>query len=141
MPALPTEPGVLRGKRILSIDDRPESTRLIRLALSAALGVEVREVNNPAHAFAAALEFRPDAVLLDVQMPGMDGGTVWRQLRAHPDFRRLPVVFLTSQVSEEEAAAHPPDAVTQTLAKPVSLARLTERLARLLVGPPGKGGP
>ena len=138
----PTDPALVRalqGKRVLTVDDQPESTRLIRLTLSNALGVEVREVNDPTRALAAALEFRPDAVLLDVEMPGMDGGALWRQLRAHPDFRRLPVVFLTSRISEEEAAANTSDATTQMLAKPVSLARLTERLVKLLVTRPAKG--
>ena len=134
LPPLP--PGPLAGKRILTVDDQPESTRLLRLALSAALGAEVREVNDPARALAAALEFRPDAILLDVEMPGMNGGTLWRQLRGHPDFRRLPVVFLTSRVSEDEASRpHSADATTQTLAKPVTLARLAERLTHLLAKP------
>lgn len=132
-PTLPTDPAaVLRGRRVLTVDDQPASTRLIRLTLSNALGVDVREVNDPTRALDAALEFRPDAVLLDVEMPGMNGGAVWRQLRSHPDLRRLPIVFLTSRVSEEEAAANHSDAATQMLAKPVSLARLTERLVKLL---------
>ncbi len=128
---LPTA-GLLAGKRILTVDDQPESTRMIRLALSATLGVEVREVNDPARAIAAALEFRPHVVLLDIEMPGMNGGVLWRQFRAHPDFRKLPVVFLSSRISEDECSPNAADATTQMLAKPVSLARLTERLVGLL---------
>ena len=124
--------GALAGKRILTVDDQPESTRMIRLALSATLGAEVREVNDPARALAAALEFRPHVMLLDIEMPGMNGGVLWRQFRAHPDFRKLPVVFLTSRISEDECSPNAADATTQMLAKPVSLARLTERLVSLL---------
>lgn len=134
---LPTTPsGPLAGKRILTVDDQPESTRMIRLALTATLGAEVREINDPAKALAAALEFRPHAVLLDIEMPGMNGGVLWRQFRNHPDFRKLPVVFLTSRISEDEVSPNAADATTQMLAKPVTLARLTERLIGLL----GKGG-
>ena len=127
--------GLLAGKRILTVDDQPDSTRMIRLALSATLGAEVREVNDPARALAVALEFRPHAVLLDIEMPGMNGGVLWRQFRNHPDFRKLPVVFLTSRISEDECSPDAPDATTQMLAKPVTLARLAERLIGLL----GKG--
>ena len=139
MSSPPPDLGILRGKRVLTVDDQPESTRMIRLALSTALGVEVREVNDPARALAVALEFRPDAVLLDVEMPGMNGGVLWRQFRSHPDFKRLPVVFLTSRISEEESSPDTAGATTQMLAKPVTLAKLTDRLTKLLARPPGKG--
>ena len=81
-----------------------------------------------------ALEFRPHVVLLDIEMPGMNGGILWRQFRTHPDFRKLPVVFLTSRISEDECSPNTADATTQMLAKPVTLARLTERLVTLLKG-------
>ena len=129
---------VLQGKRILTVDDQPDSTRMIRLALSATLGIEVREVNDPFRALAAALEFRPDAVLLDVEMPGMNGGVLWRQFRSHPDFKRLPVLFLTSRISEDECSPNAADATTQMLAKPITLARLTDRLIKLLARNPGE---
>ena len=132
--------GPLAGKRILTVDDQPESTRMIRLALSAALGAEVREVNDPARALAVAVEFRPHIILLDVEMPGMNGGILWRQFRTHPDFRKLPVVFLTSRISEDESSPNAPDATTQMLAKPITLARLTERLVGLLAKPEGRRG-
>ncbi len=111
---------------------------MIRLALSAALGAEVREVNDPARALAVAMEFRPHAVLLDIEMPGMNGGVLWRQFRTHPDFRKLPVVFLSSRITEDENSPDIADATTQMLAKPVTLARLTERLVGLLSKPAGK---
>ena len=139
MSSSPPDPGVLRGKRVLTVDDQPASTRLIRLALSTTLGVEVREVNDPSRALAAALEFRPDAVLLDIEMPGMSGSVLWQQFRSHPDFKRLPVVFLTSRISEEESSPDAAGSTTPTLAKPVSLAKLTDCLARLLARPPRKG--
>ncbi len=107
---------------------------MIRLALSATLGAEVREVNDPARALEVAMEFRPHLVLLDIEMPGMNGGILWRQFRTHPDFRKLPVVFLTSRISEDECSPNAADATTQMLAKPVTLARLAERLVTLLQG-------
>ncbi len=124
--------GLLAGKRILTVDDQPNSTRMIRLALSATLGAEVREVNDPTRALATALEFRPHVVLLDIEMPGLNGGVLWQQFRSHPEFRKLPIVFLSSRISEDECSPSATDATTQMLAKPVTLARLTERLAGLL---------
>src|SRR5919109_851520 len=65
-----------RKPRILIVDDEPAFTRLVKLALEQDGYYEVQEENHGRHALAAALEFRPDLVLLDVIMPDMGGAEV-----------------------------------------------------------------
>ena len=69
-------------KRILVIDNEAAATRMVRLALERYSVFEVCEVNDPRGALTAARLFRPDLVLLDIEMPGMDGSDVARQFRA-----------------------------------------------------------
>ena len=88
---------------MLVIDDNPASTRLTRLTLERIVTCSILELNHSLRALDTAQSFRPDLVLLDVEMPGLDGATVWRQLRADPGLCRVPIIFLTSLVTEAEA--------------------------------------
>ena len=93
-------------KRILVVDDDPKITRLVRLSLELTGEYEVREENCASNALAIALEFLPDLILLDVLMPGVDGGQLASQLQASPRFREVPIVFLTAAVTREEVSSH-----------------------------------
>ena len=91
-------------KSILVIDNEPASTRMVRLTLERQPTFETRELNDLTRAVSTAREFRPDLILLDVEMPGMNGGEVARNLRAEVSLRALPIIFMTSLVTEEETA-------------------------------------
>ena len=93
-------------KRILVVDDEPKITRWLRLNLEQTGEYVVREENRGSHALDAALEFHPDAILLDVLMPDVDGGEVAGQFKASPRFRGVPIVFLTAAVTREEVRSH-----------------------------------
>lgn len=114
-----------QSRRILIVDDEPGFTHLFRMTLERAGGFDVREVNNPMDAVAAARDFRPDLIFLDVVMPHLDGGDVAVRLREDPLVGRVPLVFLTAIVSERESG-------DQTIAgipflpKPISLGTLRE---------------
>ena len=90
-------------KRILVVDDEPEFTNLLKLSLESHGYYEVREENDAEHARAAAREFDPDLVVLDIMMPGMEGNEVAAALKADPVTRDVPVIFLTALVSREDA--------------------------------------
>jgi len=98
----------MKKKRILVIDDEPGITRLLKLNLEQTGLYEVREENLGADGLAAAREFKPDLVILDVMMPDMDGGDVAAGIRQDPALRKVPVVFLTAAVKRGELGA--PDA-------------------------------
>jgi two-component system OmpR family response regulator len=90
-------------KRILVVDDQPANTRLLRLHLEKSY--EVREENNPKAALSAAETFQPNLILLDVMMPGVDGGEVAARIQASAKLKDVPIVFLTAAVTKREVDA------------------------------------
>src|SRR4051812_23384111 len=89
--------------RILVVDDDPKLSGLLAVILDRVGGYEVREENRPFAAVAAAQKFLPHLILLDVDMPGKDGGAIYTELSRHPLLSETPVVFVTSLVSKNEA--------------------------------------
>ena len=85
--------------RILIVDDEPNLSGLVRLFLEKTQRFEVRVENRSALALSAAREFRPDMILLDVNMPGKDGGDVAREIQADPVLGSVPIIFCTSLIS------------------------------------------
>ena len=91
-------------KRIMAVDDEQEFLALVAGHLKKTNKYEVRTTSDSSQAVALALEFKPDLILLDVIMPGVDGGEVASQIRANYELKDIPLVFLTSLVRKEEAA-------------------------------------
>ena len=121
--------------RILIVDDEPNLSDLVRMYLEKTESFEVRVENMSAHAIAAAREFEPDLFLLDVDMPGKQGGELARELKELPRFKRTPVIFLTSLISREEAGNR--ESIRggmRFLAKPVTAKVLLEAVGRALAG-------
>ena len=85
------------------MDDEPNLSDLVRLFLEKTQRFDVRVENRSARALAAAREFRPDMILLDVDMPGKDGGDVANEIEQDPVLRGVPILFFTSLISREEA--------------------------------------
>jgi CheY-like chemotaxis protein len=94
----------MNKNRILVVDDDPNISRLVGILLTKLGGHEVRIENRPHAALAAAGEFLPHLIVLDVDMPGKDGGEVAAEFQADPRFANVPIVFLTSLVEHAEAA-------------------------------------
>ena len=89
-------------KRILVVDDKASDTQLLKRYLEGTNDYLVREENDEELAVGAAEEFQPHLILLDVLMPGMDGGELAGYFRASPKFKAVPIVFLTSVVTKEQ---------------------------------------
>lgn len=117
---------------VLVIDDDPT----IRLLLTAGLGRQGFRVTSvedgPAGLTAFARE-RPDLVLVDVSMPGMDGYAVVTGLRAMPQGESLPVLMLTAADDAETRRLAADAGATDVITKPFQLLPLAERLRQLLV--------
>jgi CheY-like chemotaxis protein len=92
-------------KRILVVDDRASNTRLMKLSLEATNDYLVREENDSKAALATAEEFQPHLILLDVMMPGMDGGELAACFQGNSRLKAVPIVFLTAAVTKGEVAA------------------------------------
>ncbi len=95
MPAAPLN-------RILMIEDDLDIQAVARLVLETLGGFTVEVCSRGQEALETAPVFRPDMILLDVMMPGMDGPTTLMHLRALPDMEDVPVVFMTAKVMPDE---------------------------------------
>ena len=109
-------------KKILVVDDEVALTRTLKRNLEATERFVVRTENSSAAALAAAREFLPDLILLDVMMPGLDGGEVAAQLKEDKQLSQTPIVFLSAIVKKDETAPTGSNIGGSTfLAKPVKL--------------------
>lgn len=81
--------------RVLVIDDEKDIAEIVQLVLQLG-GHEVRQCNEPDTAVTVALDYRPDLILLDVVMPGVDGYDVFHELKGQEELKDIPVAFLTS---------------------------------------------
>ena len=125
----------MNKRRILVVDDEPKLSDLVRMFLERTQRFDVRVENRSAHAVTAAREFRPEMILLDVDMPGKDGGQVARELKDDTTLRATPILFFTSLISHAEAGER--ETVRggmRYLAKPVDPKILIDTVDRILAG-------
>jgi CheY-like chemotaxis protein len=109
-------------KRILVVDDEPSITRLLKLNLEQTGDYVVRTENGATSALTAAQEFRPNLILMDVAMPGMDGGELARRIQDTPKLNSVPIVFLTALATKQEVSkSHGFIGGMPFLAKPVNM--------------------
>ena len=109
-------------KKILVVDDEGGMTRMLKRNLEATNRYIVRAENSSTNTLPAAREFLPDLILLDVMMPGLDGGEVAAKLKEDKKLNHIPVVFLSAIVKKEETQPTGSNIGGLTfLAKPVKL--------------------
>jgi CheY-like chemotaxis protein len=97
--------------RILIIDDEPDFAELLKANLEEAGDFDVVQINDSGKAIATMREFKPHLCVIDVVMPGMDGGDVVATMQSDPDLKKLPVMMLTALVEENPDS---PDGETHT---------------------------
>jgi two-component system cell cycle response regulator DivK len=90
-----TAGGASMSKRILVIEDHEENRRILRILLASA-GFEMIEAVTGEEGVAAAERERPDLILMDIQLPGLDGYEATRRIKANPALRHIPVIVVTS---------------------------------------------
>jgi CheY-like chemotaxis protein len=88
--------------RVLHIDDEADILKIVAASLALDSEFEVRSCWSGPEGLAAAAQWRPDLILLDVMMPVMDGPTTLKNLRDNPQTADLPVVFMTARVQPRE---------------------------------------
>ena len=92
----------MNTKRIMIIDDDLPLAQSLKLNLEDTGHFEALVENHPARAVTAARTFKPDLILLDYIMPGMDGGDVSTQLRQEPYLSDVPIIMITALISNSE---------------------------------------
>ncbi|MFA4984359.1 MAG: response regulator [Candidatus Omnitrophota bacterium] len=122
-------------KKILLIDDEENFTKLVKSNLEGTGRYEVKTENSGSRGFAAAKDFKPDLILLDVMMPEIDGGEVCYQLENDEETMNIPVVFLTAAVDRQEVEKNRGIIGGRSfIAKPVSLEKLVDFIEKNIRG-------
>jgi DNA-binding response OmpR family regulator len=110
----------MNKRRVLIVDDDINLSRLAAAILENSERYETMIVNDSTRAIAGAVQFQPDAMLLDVDMPGLSGGDLARYAAENPRLRAVPILFLTGLLTHEDTEAGPIESAGQQfLAKPV----------------------
>jgi CheY-like chemotaxis protein len=117
--------------KILVVEDQPAELKLAVHVLSAA-GYEVDRAIAADQALAAIKEARPSVILLDLSLPGMDGLTLARKLKADPETRGILIVAITSYPEKFSSADALEAGCDAYLQKPVSTRTLPETLAAVV---------
>jgi CheY-like chemotaxis protein len=117
---------------ILIIDDEDDIREVAALSLESVAGWEVIKASSGAQGLARAVEHQPDAILLDVMMPGMDGPTTFRELRKNQATARIPVLLLTAKVQGTDQKRFADLGVEAVLFKPFDPMTLSSQIARAL---------
>jgi DNA-binding response OmpR family regulator len=120
-----------RLNRVVIAEDDPDVAELLRLALTEGLDVEADVVANGALVMDSVTARRPDLLILDVELPGLNGLDVFDLLRSDLHWQGVPVLFLTA-LPEVAATANATTGVHEILAKPFDIDDLIARAARLL---------
>src|SRR5467141_4645989 len=120
---------MVTSRRILVVEDQEDNRRILRDLLTSA-GYEIIQAENGEEALAAAARERPDLILMDIQLPVLDGYEATRRIKADPALRAIPVIAVTSYAlsgEEDKARAAGCDAyVTKPFSPRALLAKIRE---------------
>ena len=117
--------------KVLVVDDDPSIQRLVVMTFEME-GWEVVIADDGIAGLAAARSQKPDAILLDVMMPKMDGLSVASELKADPDTSRIPVVLLSAKAQAGDLGAGMAAGADEYITKPFDPLELLDRVAALI---------
>lgn len=118
-------------KRVLVIDDERDIRITVQLSLNMLTDWEVLTAASGAEGMVIAQTEQPDAILLDVLMPGMNGWNTFQQIQANPVLRHIPVIFMTTNDGSTEQRMAKAQA-SGMIAKPFTGTDLVEKIRSLL---------
>jgi two-component system, cell cycle response regulator DivK len=120
------------NKRILVIEDQEDNRQIVRDLVTAS-GYDLIEATTGEEGLAAAARERPDLILMDIQLPGIDGYEVTRRIKANPQLKKIPIIAVTSYAlsgDDKKAFAAGCDAyVTKPFSPRLLLAKINEYLS------------
>ena len=119
-------------KKILIVDDEQSITKLLKFILEKTGLYESVSENDGTKAMASIRSVHPDLLILDVNMPETNGAEIANILKQDPSLRSIPIIFLTGNVSDEEAAEGVKIGGYPALGKPINMERLLECIEKSL---------
>lgn len=126
--------------KILLIEDNPQNRYLAKFLLEQR-GHEVLEAETGSRGLAMAAEFSPDLILLDIQLPGMDGHAVARTLKSDARLKTIPVVAVTSYAMVGDREKCLEAGAEGYIEKPIDPESFPAAVESFLVGPRGESSP
>ena len=121
-------------KRILYVEDEPDIRTIAQMALEAVGGFVLEVCCDGFEAVDKGQAFEPDLILLDVMMPGMDGPSTMKALRALPGLATTPVIFMTAKIQPSEVANYRELGAAGVIAKPFDPMTLSDQIKEIWVG-------
>ena len=118
--------------KVLIVDDQADIRDIARVGLELTTDWEINVASSGEEALEIAARDRPDAILLDVMMPHMDGPAAVRALRADPTTFDIPVILLTARMLSEDGSDLAELAISGLLSKPFDPMALAESVSSLL---------
>ena len=122
----------MQPKKILVVDDEEHIREIAAVSLELTENWNILTAGSGAEALRVAPLLRPDAILLDVMMPEMDGPTTFRALQSDPATSGIPVIFLTAKVQAADRRRFTELGVRAMIAKPFDPLRLAGEVAAAL---------
>jgi CheY-like chemotaxis protein len=119
-------------RSILIIDDEDDIREVAALSLESIAGWKVTTASSGAAGIQAAIAGQPDAILMDVMMPSMDGPTTFREMQAIPSIAHIPVVLLTAKVQGVDQRRFADLGVAGVLMKPFDPITLADEMSAAL---------
>ena len=113
--------------KILCVDDEPTQLMLLRLALSRA-GFEVLEADNGQQGIDMAVEHRPELVIMDLMMPGMDGATAITHIKNNQLTQHIPVLVLSAYIKGDQAKRALDAGAEELVSKSLILTELIDKV-------------
>jgi CheY-like chemotaxis protein len=120
------------SRKILLVDDEDDIREVAQMSLEMTAGWEVIAAPSGAEALRLAQSERPDAILLDVMMPGMDGPATARELKSRPETADIPIVLLTAKVQAADRRRFDDLGVAGILSKPFDPMTLADEVSGVL---------
>jgi two-component system, cell cycle response regulator DivK len=124
----------MSSARVLIVEDNPLNLKLVRDVLLTA-GFDVIEARTGEDGVARAQDSEPDVILMDLQLPGLDGTQAMRAIKASPSGSGIPIVALTAFAMSEDRDQALRNGFDGYLSKPISVRDLPRQIAELLSGP------
>lgn len=122
----------MKNKSILLIDDEETIQEVVQVGISIEAGWQVEIASSGLEGINLAQNQQPDAILLDVMMPDMDGIDTLSQLKSNEKTNAIPVIFLTAKAQAEEKTQFQSLGVVDVITKPFNSMTLASQIAKIL---------
>lgn len=118
--------------RIMVVEDEPDILTIITMSLETVGGYTTTGCSSGFEALENLKIFKPDLILLDVMMPGMNGTTTLKEIQKIPDFASIPVIFITAKAQAQEIANYREIGAIDIIVKPFDPMSLSDLIKSII---------